>query len=387
MARQEERETKPLWSRVRSLDGTEKIKSLPWLVKGIIPESSVGFFAGQSGAYKTFGLLGLAGSIISGDDWHGYQIKRRGGVVYLAYEGEYTVDERIAAVAHETGRLEPPMIVPEEPDQLGYEESMESLEESLRAESRIMEEDYGVPLVCVMIDTVAAAGLIPADKENDPGAWAWVFLKLSRIAKRLKLAFILCHHAGKDAAAGLRGSSGAKAGADFIITMSAERDEISGEATNRFLHVSKTRRGGEGTIGAVTGKTVLVGIDEDGEDITTLVLEVDRGAEYVPAEGKSGKQKSAGKTAKPTKAQQNGEAVADVVRQLFEKHNAEAESEGAAFSGPITLVPRAEIVRELKLIYKSVTWHGEVVTRAINYACDKGLIKSGVMDKNSYKPL
>lgn len=288
-------EVKPLWNKVKTLDGTGKIKPIKWLIKGLIPEASVGFFAGQSGAYKTFGMLGLAGSLIDGGEWHGYSVKRRGGVVYIAYEGEYTIEERVAAVAKITGKLEPPIVVPEEPGQLDTDSSIESLESSLQEESEIMQERYGVPLVCVMIDTVAASGLIPPDKENDPGAWSWVFFQLGRIARRLNIAIILCHHAGKDASAGLRGSSAAKGGADFILTMSAERDEITGESNNRFLHVSKTRRGGEGTIGAVKGKSVVVGVDEDGEDIEALVLTVDRDAKYVSPDAKQPKGKRGAK--------------------------------------------------------------------------------------------
>jgi hypothetical protein len=135
---------------------------------------------------------------------------------------------------------------------------------------------------------VTATGLIPPDKENDPGAWAWVFSELGRLSRALNVAFILCHHSGKDVNAGMRGSSAAKAGADFIINMSADRNEVTGEVTSRFLHVPKNRRGFEGTIGKVTGKRVVIGIDDDGEEIDSLVLTVDHDAKYEPPEKMGG---------------------------------------------------------------------------------------------------
>ncbi|HKD36614.1 MAG TPA: AAA family ATPase, partial [Pirellulales bacterium] len=62
-------------------------KSRPHLVQDCIPEVGHGLIAGQWGTFKTFGTFDLAHSIMSGEPWLGYEIMRRGGVLFIALEG------------------------------------------------------------------------------------------------------------------------------------------------------------------------------------------------------------------------------------------------------------------------------------------------------------
>ncbi|TIS43463.1 MAG: hypothetical protein E5X01_03960 [Mesorhizobium sp.] len=117
--------------------------------------------------------------------------------------------------------------------------------------------------------------MIAEDKENDPGSWQRVFDALQPIAKRLDCVIILIHHAGKNASAGLRGSSNARAGADFALMLACDRDEITGLTANHHLHLAKSRDAPEGPIAAITASPAQIGVRDDGSPITTLVLDFD----------------------------------------------------------------------------------------------------------------
>jgi hypothetical protein len=74
-----------------------------WLVEGIIPVGGLASLVGKQGTFKSFLALDVALSVTTGIPWHGRSV-RRGGVVYLATEGSYTIGERHRAwrTAHTT---------------------------------------------------------------------------------------------------------------------------------------------------------------------------------------------------------------------------------------------------------------------------------------------
>jgi hypothetical protein len=242
-----------------------------------MPRTGVGFFGGQSGAYKTFFAIHAATCFMTGEPLAGRKIECTGGVVYLAAEGEGTIEGRLKA---RRTRLEYPdetlpfylltgmgSII----DAAAYD----ALEARLVHAAENMRTNFGIPLVAVIIDTVSAAGMIAEDKENDPVAWQKIFDPLGFLSKKLDVAFILIHHVGKSAAAGLRGSSNNRAAADFSLILACDRDEITGLTAHHLLHLSKSRDAPEGPIAAITAEPVVIGHRDDGSPITTLVLEFD----------------------------------------------------------------------------------------------------------------
>lgn len=250
----------------------------PELMRDTLPEVGVGFIGGQSGAMKTFFALHLATCIMTGEALAGRKIERTGGIAYVAAEGESTLAPRLHA--RRTRLPDPAIDLPlyqiGDVCPLNGPATFAKLERRLTQTDRIMRKKHGVPLVAAMIDTVSAASMIAEDKENDPTAWQKsVFNPLQAIAKRLKILFVLVHHFGKSARAGLRGSSNNRAGADFVLALSCDRDEITGVTSNHFLALSKSRTATEGPIGAVKFEAVAIGQRQDGSEVTSLVLEID----------------------------------------------------------------------------------------------------------------
>jgi hypothetical protein len=78
-------------------------------------------------------------------------------------------------------------------------------------------------------------------------------------------------HLGKVAEAGTRGSSGKEGNADTVLANLAER-EITGAVTNSRMAARKQRDGISGFEVPFTPETIELGLDEDGDAITAIVL-------------------------------------------------------------------------------------------------------------------
>lgn len=249
----------------------------PELVRDTMPRTGVGFIGGQSGSWKTFFSIHSATCFMTGESLAGRDIERTGGVVYLAAEGEGTIEGRLKARRTRLERPDAdlPFYLLTELGAVADPAGYKALKDRLKNAADDMRSRFNVPLVALIIDTVAAAGFIAEDKENDPGAWQKVFDGLQPISKELDCVIILVHHAGKNASAGLRGSSNARAGADFALMLACERDEITGLTANHYLHLAKSRDAPEGPIAVIKAEPVVIGSRDDGSPVTTLVLDFD----------------------------------------------------------------------------------------------------------------
>jgi AAA domain-containing protein len=70
----------------------------PWLVKELIPQTGQGLASGQWGAGKTFAVIDLSASVMTGTPFAGREICRRGGVMFIAAEGASEIPIRIQGV-------------------------------------------------------------------------------------------------------------------------------------------------------------------------------------------------------------------------------------------------------------------------------------------------
>ncbi|MFO0407520.1 MAG: AAA family ATPase [Labrys sp. (in: a-proteobacteria)] len=247
------------------------------LVRDTIPATGVGFLAGQSGAYKTFLAVELSFCLMTGADFAGRLVERTGPVLFAAFEGSGTIAGRVKA--RRTRCPDPSKRLPFYTlENFGAVSSSQDFQDFIldirKANARAIRE-HGSPLVAVIIDTVAASGMIGEDKENDPAAWQRIFANLNPLSAEIGAPIILIHHYGKNAEAGLRGSSNARAGADFVLAMTCLRNEITGETENHFLALTKSRTAREGSICAVEAERVQIGYRRDGSPVSSLVLNFD----------------------------------------------------------------------------------------------------------------
>merc|ERR1712023_482433 len=88
---------------------------------------------------------------------------------------------------------------------------------------------------------------------------------------QLKLGgvILLIHHSGKDASRGMRGWSGLHAAMDFVIECQREKDSA---ALSAEFVLTKVKDGTSGTATRFLLQPVQIGIDEDGDYMSSLVV-------------------------------------------------------------------------------------------------------------------
>jgi hypothetical protein len=249
--------------------------SRKYLVKNLIPEAGNGLLSGQWGTYKTFVALDLAGAVMTGGTFTGFPVKRKGGVLFIAVEGRSEIPIRLEAINRvKLGSVERlPFACLEEIPRLldrGATQKIAAAANSIAAE---MQKRFGLPLVLIVIDTVAAAaGYQKAGDENDAAVAQRVMNVLGEISKLTGTFCIAADHFGKDISTGTRGSSAKEGFADLVLALLGDK-EIAGGVKNTRMTARKRRGGASGAEFAFTVKKVVMGTDEDGEATETLVIE------------------------------------------------------------------------------------------------------------------
>jgi hypothetical protein len=116
----------------------------------------------------------------------------------------------------------------------------------------------------VVIDTFAQ--VTPGANENAAEDMGRALANCKALHRATKALIVLVHHVGKDESRGSRGWSGIKAAADVEIT-------ITRTETTRKAMLSKVKDGADGIELAFKLVDVTIGMDEEGEAITSCVVE------------------------------------------------------------------------------------------------------------------
>jgi hypothetical protein len=247
-----------------------------WLINGLLPETGVGLISGQWGTYKTFVALDLAAAVMAGLAFIDYPIVRNGGILFIAAEGGSEIPARLQAVlkAKYPDRVDKlPFAWIDECPRLLAPHAVNALAALAREAAEHMQKDFGVPLVLIVVDTmVDAAGYVRSGDEND-AALAQLIMRRCAELSRLTGALVLgIDHFGKAVETGTRGSSAKEGRADVVLALLGDK-AISGEVTNTRLAVRKNRAGPGGRELPFGVRSVDMGADENGEPITSLVIE------------------------------------------------------------------------------------------------------------------
>lgn len=229
-----------------------------WAVKGVLPQAEMGAIYGESGAGKSFLALDLAMAIARGVPWRGHKVKQ-GSVAYVCAEGAGGFALRVQAYCEFHGvdiATLPLYILGDAPNLLEKTDVKEVVGE-LKALGK---------LSVVFVDTMAQ--VTPGANENSGEDMGRVLAHGKAMHRALKAMIMWVAHAGKDTGKGLRGWSGIKGALDVEICT-----ERAGE--HRAATVTKMKDGqGEGKEYGFALDTVVLGKDEDGDDITSCVLKV-----------------------------------------------------------------------------------------------------------------
>ena len=237
-----------------------------WTVKDLIPATGLGAAYGKPGSGKTFWALDLAMHIASGKGYAN-KLTKHGPCAYIALESGRRFQNRVMKWAEEndTDMNDVPFIVT--PDQINLLDPDKDAERIIKGLRR-QERRFGKPFKLVVIDTLSRA--MAGGNENSPEDMTAFVASCDRIWKQLECFVLIIHHVGKDAAQGLRGHSSLLGAVDTEIEVTS-LDGADGEY--KAFKTLKQRDGEDNLEFGFKLNTHTIGIDTDGEQLTTCVVE------------------------------------------------------------------------------------------------------------------
>lgn len=234
-----------------------------YLVKGWLGQGQMSVFYGPSNVGKSFLVLDMAWCIAAQRDWHGSRVSG-GPVLYLATEGGLTFHNRVYALGkfkyHETNI--PLYVRPAPVDLLRPEVDMKELGMLC---NEIVDETQQ-PISMIVVDTLSRA--MAGGNENGPEDMTAFINNVDKLRNFTKAHVMVVHHSGKDTAAGARGHSSLRAATDTEVEL--ENDQ---EAGIRFARATKQRDMETGADFAFRLDVQTLGLDQDGDPVTTVVIE------------------------------------------------------------------------------------------------------------------
>jgi putative DNA primase/helicase len=248
-----------------------KLHSLSWRVKPLLPSHGVAAIYGPSGSGKTFLTIDLAVSMCEGTLWFGHKT-RAAQVVYIALEGEYGLSIRTKALERYRGRpISDRLRFVTEDFNFSNEEDVDRLTRSI---DQFLQEQC-----VVIVDTYnrATTGL----DENSVKDTGVVLHRIKHLLSSTKGLVILVHHTGKDSSRGMRGSSALFAALDAVIEVKANADG------RRSWVAEKVKDGQTGVDHAFRLDVVELDPDDDGDPVTSCVVVEDGTAKPVQTSQKS----------------------------------------------------------------------------------------------------
>jgi len=253
------------------LDDKKPFTFPPSLIKGLLPRNGIAFIGGQSGAGKTFVAIDLAVALTTQQPFFGKKIKEKVGVIIIAGEGAETIQPRItiARMARNIDDVLPIAWTDKFPDFTKAEEVKTFLNRLRRMKQRLR-DSHNVRLGAIIIDTLAA--VFNLEDENDNSEASKIIRAMKAIGDDLDALVMPIHHYGKGAETGLRGASAWRAGSDSVLSITADRNQLTGIVTDHSLWLAKSRVGEEGPVGGFGLRTMLLGVDEDGDELTSCYI-------------------------------------------------------------------------------------------------------------------
>lgn len=236
---------------------------LSWLVKGLLVDGGLSAIYGPPGTSKTFVALDLALHVAHGRDWFGRRVTPA-AVVYVSGEGASGMLLRMKAWRQEKGdgTRAPFALVPLSVNLFDDETGAETLIDDVKAHAAALD----VPLRLVVLDTLSRMiGSGDEDKARDINV---VVQRAEKIQRETGAHVLIVHHSGKDRDRGMRGSNALLGAADAVVEIS--RHEESGICEGKIV---KVKDGSADVPLKYTLRQSVLGSDEDGEDITSCVVE------------------------------------------------------------------------------------------------------------------
>lgn len=222
-----------------------------YLVKGLLQRRSYAELFGQPGEGKTFVALDIAYHVAAGQPWMGRKV-HAGTVLYLAYEGIGGMVKRAQALRQKYGDKDVPLYI--------AGASCNLREPAGRAQLAQTLTELAEKPALIVVDTFARA-LMGGDENSaqDVGAFNSA---IAALIESTGACVMIIHHSGKNKAAGARGSSA------LLGAIDTELEVDEGAVTARKQRdIELTDPVGFKLV------PMVVGLDEDGDEMTSCVVD------------------------------------------------------------------------------------------------------------------
>ena len=235
-----------------------KLPRPSWRVKGVLPECGTAVIWGPSRAGKTFAALDLVLAMAQAREWLSWKTAAC-DVLYICLESVWGLQGRLKAWALEQNQNIPAnvrFII--EPFDLLNREHLAAIKQAA--------PKHGV----LVIDTLNRAA--PGTDENSSRDMSNIINAAAEIQTAMAGLVLLVAHSGKDGTRGIRGHSSLFAALDASI-------EVGRNGDSRFVRLDKVKEAEDSAKRFFRLKPVVIGTDEDGEPITSCIVEAVEGSE------------------------------------------------------------------------------------------------------------
>jgi hypothetical protein len=226
------------------------------LVKGIIPRVGLTIVWGKPKCGKSFWIFDVVMHVALGREYRGRRV-HQGPVIYCAFEGQSGLEARVQAFRQErlNGEIDVPFFL--EPITLDLIKDHEALIACIK-------ETLGetAPPVAVVLDTLNRSLVGSENSDEDMSAYVRA---ADAIREAFECAVLVIHHCGYEGTRP-RGHSGLAGAADAQISVKRDAED------NIVVELELAKDGAAGAVLLSRLETVVVGKDEDGDDITSCVV-------------------------------------------------------------------------------------------------------------------
>jgi len=230
-----------------------------YLIKNWIGSKQMTVVYGQSNTGKSFFTLDMSYHIAAGRTWHGHNVKQ-GVVLYYAAEGGSGYLNRARAIQDHYNDENVPLAI--RPCPVNLLDPGADLPKLL-AQIDMVKDLYG-EIALIVVDTLSRA--LVGGNENGPEDMTAYIANSDALREHGQCSVLSVHHSGK-ATDLARGHSSLRAATDTEIEVAV--DEVSGI---RFAKTTKQREIEGGREFAFELETVILGDDEDGDNVTSCYV-------------------------------------------------------------------------------------------------------------------
>jgi KaiC/GvpD/RAD55 family RecA-like ATPase len=250
---------------------------LEYLVKGVVTRGEVSMLVGPSQSGKSFFATDMALRIARGEPFltttkGATPRTKRGGVVYIAGEGGRGLKRRIKAHVKYYGITSkdfPYVLIPQPVDFATGKEQTDFLIEETKHYSSVFKGKHGVGVELLVVDTFSST--TAGANENSSEDVSRILGRMHKVARECGCAVMIVHHMN---ASGTRerGHSSLRANVDSVIeVVKSDSNDHEGRLI-RKAKVTKQKDGEDGTTWNFVLCPVVLGLDEDGEEIKSCVI-------------------------------------------------------------------------------------------------------------------